>query len=462
MHDAEHADRPPRPLRPLRLGHVFALWLPLAASWALMTVEYPIIQAAMARLPDAEVMLAAAGLVIGLEITIESPVIMLLATTTALARGRGSYQVLRRFTLHLNIGCTAVAALVAFVDPVFDAIVPGALGIPQHIALEARPALAIMTLWSAAIGWRRFNQGVLIRAGRTRLVGAGTLVRLVFAAGTAIALGVTGVVSGVVLGAWAWMAGVTSEALFAHWVARATVNERYGSAAPAERKPLSYGEVARFHAPLAATSLLSLLAMPLLQAGLSRMPQPAENLAAWPIVFAIVLLFRSPGFALPEAVIALLTRQDRVAPLRRFSLILVAATVAGLALFIVSPLLSLYLGAALAVPRHLLPFVLPGLLAALLIPPLQALQAWYRGVLMTARATQHVYWGMGIALLTTFVAVVAAVYAQADGVVACGLALTGGMVLEAFYLARRARVAISRLSFADSEGGASPCRPTRT
>jgi len=430
---------------PLPLGRIFALWMPLAASWALMTVEYPIIQAAIARLPDAEVMLAAASLVIGLEITIESPVIMLLATTTALARGPDSYRVLRRFTWHLNVGCTAVAALVAFVDPVFDAVVPGLLAIPEHIASEARPALAIMTLWSAAIGWRRFNQGVLIRAGRTRLVGAGTLVRLAFAGGTAIGLGIAGTVSGVVLGAWAWMAGVAAEALFSEWAVRGTVRERYGPDAPPEEQPLSYGEIARYHAPLAATSLLALLAMPLLQAGLARMPERDENLAAWPVVFAVLLLFRSPGFALPEAVIALLTRSDRVEPLRRFSLLLAAATIAGLTLFVVGPLLDVYLETALDVPARLLPYVLPGLLAGLLIPPLQTLQAWYRGVLMTARATQHVYWGMGIALATTGLGVLAAVLAQAPGVVSCALALAAGMVLESVYIAARARRALATL-----------------
>lgn len=431
---------------PLPLGRIFALWLPLAASWALMTVEYPIIQAAIARLPDAEVMLAAASLVIGLEITIESPVIMLLATTTALARGPESFRVIRRFAWHLNAGCTAAAALVAFVDPVFDAVVPGLLAIPEHIAAEARPALAVMTLWSAAIGWRRFNQGVLIRAGRTRLVGTGTAVRLVFAGGTAVGLGVAGTVSGVVLGAWAWMAGVAAEALFSEWAVRGTVRERYGPDAPREEQPLTYGEVARYHAPLAATSLLALLAMPLLQAGLSRMPEPDENLAAWPVVFAVLLLFRSPGFALPEAVIALLTRSDRVEPLRRFSLLVAGATIAGLTVFVVGPLLDVYLETALEVPPQLLPYVLPGLLAGLLIPTLQTLQAWYRGVLMTARATAHVYWGMGIALGTTGVVVLAAVLAQAPGVVSCALALTAGMVLESVYIAARARRALATLN----------------
>jgi len=410
-----------------------------------MTAEYPIIQAAVARLPDADVMLAAASLVIGLEITFESPVIMLLATTTALARGPRSYRVLRRFTWHLNIGCTAVAALVAFVDPVFDALVPGLMGIPENIASEARPALVVMTFWSAAIGWRRFNQGILIRAGRTRRVGAGTAVRLCFAAGSAIALAFSGAVSGVVLGACAWMAGVVSEALFVHWLARGTVHERYGPEVPDEENPLDYGRIAAYHAPLALTSLLSLLAMPLLQAGVARLPHPDENLAAWPIVFAVLLLFRAPGFALPEVVIAMLTGPERVAPLRRFSIVMAAVVVAGLALFMVGPLLPLYLETALAVPPHLVPYVIPGLLAGMVLPALQALQSWYRGVLMAAGATRYVYWGMGIALVTIAAVLGSAVLLQTPGVVSAALALAAGMVLESVFLARRARVAAASL-----------------
>ena len=430
----------------LTLGRIFALWLPLAASWALMTVEYPIIQASIARLPFTETMLAAASVVIGLEITIEAPVIMLLATTTALARGPASYRILRRFTLHLNIACTVVAALVALVDPIFELIVPGLMGIPEPIAVEVRPALLIMIPWSAAIGWRRFHQGILIRAGRTRLVGGGTLVRLVFAAGSAIGLTYWGGASGVVLGACAWVAGVTAEAIFAHLVARATVRELYHADAPDEDRPPTYGEIARYHAPLAATSLLSLLAMPVLQAGIARMPDPEQNLAAWPVAFAILLLFRSPGFALPEAVIALLRGRATVAPLRRFTLIMAASTVAGLTLFVISPLFDLYLGRALAVPDALVPFVLPALLAGLLIPAMQSLQSWYRGVLMTARATQHVYWGMGIALLTTTTIMFAAVLAAAPGVVSAAIALTAGMILESLYLARQARTAVGAIT----------------
>ena len=63
-------------------------------------------------------MLAAAGIVISLSVTIESPVIMLLATSTALATSPQAYRMLRRFVWHLNLLLTIIAATIAFADPV--------------------------------------------------------------------------------------------------------------------------------------------------------------------------------------------------------------------------------------------------------------------------------------------------------------------------------------------------------
>jgi hypothetical protein len=413
---------------------IFRTWLPLAASWALMTVEYPIIQAAIARLPEVETMLAATGLVIGLEITIEAPVIMLLATSTALARSPQAYRVLRAFTIHLNVVLTIVAAAVAFVDPIYEALVPGLLGIPGPIAEAAQPAMMIMTPWTAAIGWRRFYQGILIRFGRARVVGIGTGVRLVFAAGTAIGLAATGSVPGVIVGACAWMAGVTTEMLYIHIAAASTVREHLSGDGDGVEDPLTYRGALRFHSPLAATSVLALLVMPLVQAGLSRMPDPVENLAAWPVAFAILLLFRSPGFALPEAVIALLASRRELSPLRRFSLWVASGSSVALMVFIATPLLHGYL-VVLEVPERLVGYALPGLVVGLLIPALQTAQSWYRGVLMTGGATGHVYWGMGVSLVVTTLVILGAVLAQWPGVSSAMFGIACGMGAESAYLA---------------------------
>ena len=78
----------PSPTSIFTRRHIFFFWLPLAASWLLMSAEGPILQAAIARLPDMETQLAAFGIVTSLEIAIESPVIMLLATCTRWRRAR--------------------------------------------------------------------------------------------------------------------------------------------------------------------------------------------------------------------------------------------------------------------------------------------------------------------------------------------------------------------------------------
>jgi len=132
---------------------IFWFWLPLAASWALMTLEGPTIQATISRLPEAKIMLAAAGIVLSMEVTFESPIIMLLATSTALAKTPQAFRILSRFVLILNILLTIIAGSVAFVTPIYNWLIPGVMGIPAPIAEAAQPAMQIMTLWSAAIGY---------------------------------------------------------------------------------------------------------------------------------------------------------------------------------------------------------------------------------------------------------------------------------------------------------------------
>src|SRR6188474_259583 len=53
---------------PLSQRRIFLFWLPLAASWLLMAGEQPFVNAALARLHDAERMIAAFGIVGSLSI----------------------------------------------------------------------------------------------------------------------------------------------------------------------------------------------------------------------------------------------------------------------------------------------------------------------------------------------------------------------------------------------------------
>jgi hypothetical protein len=427
---------------------IFWFWLPLAASWVLMNLEGPIIQAAIARLPEVNTMLAAAGIVFSLQITIESPVIMLLATSTALATSPQAYRALCRFVLVLTLLLTLLAAAIAFIGPIYNWLLLGIMGVPEPIAVAARPAMQLMILWSAAIGWRRFYQGILIRFGQTQRVGYGTAIRLSSGAITALTLTAFFQVSGVMVGACTWMAGVTSELIYACWAARPTVSRFLSGPSDPGQPPLSYHEIIRYHAPLAASSMLALLVQPLIGAGLARMAFAEENLAAWPVIFGLYLLFRSLGFALPEVVIALLKKPGDVLPIRRFCFNVAAVSTLVMALLAYTPLLELYLGYVAGITPELIRFIIPGVTLGILIPLLAGIQCWFRGLLMLVKATNDVYRGMGLNLGITALALFLGVISQAPGITASTIAFTLGMVAETLYLWWRVNPVQSRLRLA--------------
>ncbi len=134
-------------------------------------------------------MMAAYGIVVSLSVLIESPIINLLATSTALVKDRASYLLVRTFTIHWMILLTIISVLVAF-TPLFNWIVVGILETPPEVAQWVKPGMQIMIFWSAAIAWRRFLQGVMIHFGQTKKVAWGTAIRLVASVGTAVSFAI--------------------------------------------------------------------------------------------------------------------------------------------------------------------------------------------------------------------------------------------------------------------------------
>ncbi len=395
----------------MRQIDILRFWLPLFASWLLMLAEGPLVSAAVNRLPDEIVMLAAFGIVISLAVLIESPVINLLATATALVHDRQSYLQVRRFAVHWAVLLTIVQALVAF-TPFFDLLVPRWMAVPEEIARWVRPGLQIMVPWSAAIAWRRFLQGVLIHAGRTRLVARGTAVRLATVVTTAAILLASERWPGVYLGSVALTAGVLAEALYATLAARPTVRRLMtmtpdSTIKPGAPPPLSYRALLSFHMPLAATAALTLLTQPLASFCLARLDQPTLSLAAWPVILFLTLIMRAGALALPEVIIALDKTEADHAALRRFSLGLAAAGLAAMVALLLTPLADLYLIGFQNVTPEVAELARHGLLLFIPMPAIVTLICWLRGSLIGRRRTAAVNQGM-VVRLAVFVTILAA------------------------------------------------------
>lgn len=442
----------PVPAEMISQRRILQFWLPLASSWLLMTAEMPLINAAIARLPDGETMIAAFGITASLSITIESPVIMLLASATALATHRQAYAVLRRFTIHLMILTTVITLLFGY-TPLYDVVVRTWMGIPQAIADAALPGLRVMTLWSAAIGWRRFKQGVMIRYGYTRMVGVGTGIRLIASAGTALGLAAffSHEVSGVVVGGFALMAGVVAEAIYAHWAA-APIIALHLPAHPPDQSDLTYRSLLSFHMPLAAVSLLTLMAQPFIGAALARAAMPERSLAAWPVVGGLVSIFRSTSYALPEVVIALNRSSLAAQALRRFCLGVGLVTTGLLTLLAATPGARFYLGTLIGISDELIAIALPGIWLAVAIPLINSTQSYLRGTLMGWRATAAIYLAMVIHLLTLGGTLAVGAWQGIPGVPLATAALTLALTTEGLFLGWQVRRGASRLIIFGNDG----------
>lgn len=396
-----------------------------------MTVAGPWIQGVISRQPDAETQLAAFGIVMSLSITIEAPVIMMLATSTALAVDRGSLRQLWRYMMLVNVVVTILALLFAF-SPLFDLWVGTVLGIPATIQEAARPGMAIMVLWSGLIGYRRFYQGILIRTDHTRAVGFGTFLRVVASAGTAVVLGALGGLSGVTIGATAMMVAVTVEAIYARWAARSSVAEI--QTAPPAARSLTYRMILGFHLPLAMTSVLALLVRPMLESGLASTDRAEQALAAWAVVWEIMLVMRAGGFAFQEVAIALNKNPSDAIMLRHF-MWTVGFGLSGLMLLVgVTPLMNVYLETVLAAPKNIHDLVIAGTIAGASIPLLTTMLSFYRALLMKRDTTAPIYQAMVVNLVLTAILLWGALNAGVGGVVAAAGALSAGQAAETTFL----------------------------
>ena len=166
---------PPR--APLTTSRIFWVWLPMAATWIMMSVEGLLVAAVVARLPDATVNLAAFGVAFAFALILEAPIIMMLSASTALCKDREAFRSLRRFGATLNLGLTLLM-LAWTLSPLYPWVAETVMGLDARVAELSRQALLVLLPWPAAIGYRRFYQGLLVRHGHTRRIAYGTTIRL--------------------------------------------------------------------------------------------------------------------------------------------------------------------------------------------------------------------------------------------------------------------------------------------
>jgi len=424
----------------LTAGYITRFWSPLAATWIMMSLEGPVLAALIARLPDPKLNLAAYGIAFSIAILVEAPVMMLMSAATALVRDRVSYRRLRIFTHGLN-ALSTLPLCVLLIPPVFDMLVGGLLALPADVARLTYGALWFFVPWTAAIGYRRFVHGVMIQAGATRRVAAGTVCRLGAMAGTAVVLFLFFDLPGAWLGSVSLVVGVLVEAVAARWMGAAAIRRTLAiHGVPMDGAgALTYRGIVTFYYPLALTSIIGLATHPMLTFLMGRAHAPLESLAVYPVIGALSFIFRAIGISYQEAAIALLGNElENRRAVGRFAAGLAVACSLGLAVFAFDPFFRLWFETVSGLAPELAAYAWVPLILLVPLPALSVWLSYQRAVNVLRRRTRPIT----VATILE-VAVIALIFAVAGwgldlvGVTAAAIAFLGGRVLSNLYLEAR-------------------------
>ncbi len=370
------------------IKQIFDLWLPLAGSWFLMGIETPMLTAFVARMATPEITLASWGsIVYPISLAIEGPIIMLLAASTALAIDRLAYNKLFKYMVIMSLVLSFIHVLVAF-TPLYYILALDLLNVPESLVEPGKLGLRIMTPWTFMIAWRRLNQGTMIKYGNSKAIAIGTLVRL-FSLIIILAFGrwYTNL-SGIFVGSLAVAIAVTMEALYAGKAVQKILKESLPKTS--NNAPINRGSFIKFYLPLAMTPLMTLLIHPAGSAGMSRMPETLSSLAAWPVVYGLIFLTRSMGFAFNEVVVSLADKPKGLFQLKRFAKVLSISTMGILVTIAFTPLGEFWFSKVSGLSSNLVELSSITIMFAILMPGYQVYQSWYGGLLVHYRETRGI------------------------------------------------------------------------
>lgn len=422
---------------------IFYFWMPLAATWLMMSVEGPFLTAIIARLAEPKFNLAAYGVAFSFALIIEAPVIMMLSASTALVKNYQSFTKLKNFVYALNLLLTIVI-LIAVIPPVFNFLAIDLVGLPPNVAHLTHIGLFILMPWPGAIGYRRFYQGILIKYNKTKRVAYGTVIRLIAMSITALILYLFTKVHGVIVGTAALSAGVIAEAVSTKFMTSSILKKIHVEDKAIETD-LTYKEILNFYYPLALTALISLGVHPIVTFFIGKSYMAIESLAVLPVLNSLVFIFRSLGLSYQEVGIALMgEKMENYKSLRNFAIGGGAFVFAGMLLIANTPAADFWFRSVSGLTDELADFASLPLKIYAFIPVLTFYISFQRAILVYARKTQPITFAttieVGVIVLILFVVTK---NWQIAGVIAATIGFVFGRTAANLYLISPFRQAVS-------------------
>lgn len=408
-------------------GTLWREFLPLSLSDVTMACGDPMITTTLAHLPDAQVNLAAVGIAKSLAIFFESPIIMILHASNALAGSQDSRKALWRFTLLVGGGLTFLLSLLGL-PIIFSFVGVSLLGIPSAMLATVSQVLLLMGGWPFAIAWRRYFQGLLIYHGQSRAVAKASIFRL-FTLALVLTGGFFFPISGGVLAGFALISGVIVEAIAVTIFARCSGATLPTQAVESLNLPRNLAQVSKFYLPLANSMMVVWGGRAILISILARAEDATVAIAAWSAAWGLVLVIANSTRMIQQMVIKY-HHQVSDKQLLTFAISVGAACSTLLLFMSLTPvgdrIVQSFIGNDLTLAKSMKPV----LLICGIVPLFVALQNAIQGFLVSENRTGHVNLSTWLGTGTLLIIATLAINKGMNGAISAAMAMITSMLVE--------------------------------
>ncbi len=415
---------------------LFRQWYPLALSRIVINSEGLLVTIFLVRMPHPLLTLAAfGGLVYPVMFLIESPTWMFLSTSTALSKTRRDFLTLLKFAQIFSL-LLSLPMVIIVLSPYYAATLEVVLGAEGAIAEYSRAAFLIAVPWVVLTADRRVYQGVLIRAGYSKALLKGTILRLI---GMLLFLAcglLSGTTGGAAWGAAAITLGLFLECLYVRWVYNAVELDQDWETST--KPALSNGAIIRYYAPLALDGFFLILRRPLGSAAMLRLPYATESLAIVGAVYSFIQCMIAIAISLLEVLVSYIEEPKRRALLWRFTKVIAVALAVSLLVLFLTPLENFLLETVLGLATKTLIPPSEILLLFSPIPVLLSFQKYFEALAMAAHQTRFIIEATLLSLLSFCLMILCvSSLSNASGAHIFAFSLTSGVLINVLYLRSR-------------------------
>ncbi len=307
---------------------LFRFLLPLAITNIVLEFGTQMLNAGMARMPNATETLAGFGVAWGIVLFLTSPLAQARELGLVMGDGRAARQQVRRFVLYTGLVLTASLAALAL-TPIGHWIVEDFHGIDERLGMTVRTAMLWLAPYPLIRGLSLYHAGLLIRHRHTVMVSY-AMVASVGCSILAIFLGLPldwVAVQPIRLPILGVYAGILVELGIILWGVRRVFHPQMTT--PSDQVWPSYGQIIRFFWPLALILMTQEFSRPLINLFVSRQSDGPEALAVLAVAY---ILGRIPYGWLNDIRNLAASFRDETASLQHIRRFAIGCTVVSLAM----------------------------------------------------------------------------------------------------------------------------------